>query len=119
MIRFDSPPAGGELCEAFLTHRRLEEYILRPFFLSDPRRDARVDAVGSHIPDGLAVDLQRTGAVKAHLDVMARQDLDHFRVLYMAAFENGREYRQRLDLAAAVHDAHADLALSIAAMPPP
>ena len=86
------------------------------FFLSDPRRDARVDAVGSHIPDGLAVDLQRTGTVKAHLDVMTRQDLDHFRVLYMAALENGREYRQRLDLAAAVHDAHADLALSIAAM---
>ena len=97
MIRFDSPPADGELCEAFWTHRRLEEYILRPFFLSDPRRDARVDAVGSHIPDGLAVDLQRTGTVKAHLDVMACQDLDHFRVLHMAALENGREYQHCRD----------------------
>lgn len=26
----------GELCEAFLTHRRLEEYILRPFFSVRP-----------------------------------------------------------------------------------
>ena len=53
-------------------------------------------ATGGYARDGLPVDLERGGAVKFHRDVLPGQDLDHFRVLHMAALENGREYRQGL-----------------------
>lgn len=48
------------------------------------------------VEDGLPVDLERSGAVKFHRDVLPGQHRHHMDMPDMLTLENGREYRQGL-----------------------
>ena len=52
-----------------------------------------------HAGDGLAVYLYGGGAVKDHLDIIARQDCDEFLALDMLPLEDGGEDHQGAETA--------------------
>ena len=67
-----------------------------------PRTDRR--AVGAHLRDGLAVDLERLRRVEFHRDFPSRQNLHDLFLFDVLTLEDGWEHHERLKLPRAVVD---------------
>ena len=61
------------------------------------------DLIGGDVGDGLAVNLEGSGAVKFHADVMTCQHVHHLVMADMRSFENGGKHCQGFQLTLAVH----------------
>lgn len=80
------------------------------------------DLIGGDVGDGLAVNLEGSGAVKFHADVMTRQHFHHLVVADMRSFENGGKHCQGFQLALAVDmvpSGFSRLCAGVGIMPPP
>lgn len=65
-----------------------------------------MDGIFCHAAERLAVDLQWPRLVKTHRDLMAVQNVHALCMAHVSSGKDGRENRQRSELAAALHDHH-------------